>query len=462
MATGGQSLGGAVYTVTANTAQFQQGMQQAQQQAVQTSTQIVSAFSGLQIVPRQLAAINQSIVSLGNSLQGIQRQAAGTTAAIQGIGRGAAFGGFGGGIYQISAFLDDIQYGFRSVVNQVPMLATTLGSALGLGAQQAMVLGGAIGIIAVGINQVTQHWNEWFGAGDQLPKLTQDVEQLGRALQEINGEIDKLIKKKEDADKPSDLGNLFGMTKETFTKFDQERLNKAKQLRDEAKKRIKEERDLEATGPEHTKEAGEVGGRVREAIGKLPEGSDTLMGILQARGMSREQAREAISQATRGHTGYLNDILGKLTPDEKKRGPLSGLAGAMPRAIEAERQQKIDEEMQQHDRADAQKRMKEDARKKKHDQQQALGDQHRLATRGFEDERERLNKRMEDARKQETQAFKGSYFEYATSHGDKSIEKQKIDKLESIKKELEKLNDKAKEERRKFEDESTRIARMGE
>jgi tetratricopeptide (TPR) repeat protein len=71
------------------------------------------------------------------------------TAMVQ-TGRG--FVRSGEAVMNTAMALDDLQYGIRGVVNNIPMLLSSLG--LGAG------LAGIISIVAIGVNQLTQRWDD--------------------------------------------------------------------------------------------------------------------------------------------------------------------------------------------------------------------------------------------------------------------------------------------------------------
>jgi hypothetical protein len=201
-----QNLGGAQYTITVNTAQFQQGLQQAQGQAQASSQVIVASLGNLQIIPRQLSAINQSIMATTGAVYASAQQ---TTAAIQAMtaqlatfqrtasattfGRG--YGGLGMQMMIVAQLADDVQYGFKAIVNQIPMAGMALGQALGMGAQEAMVFGAQLGVAAVVVNQLIDHWGQltnilqsaWSGAPyDQLEKLRLKAEEATKAFEKLS------------------------------------------------------------------------------------------------------------------------------------------------------------------------------------------------------------------------------------------------------------------------------------
>jgi hypothetical protein len=82
------------------------------------------------------------------------------------MGRSAREAGMTGamGLMVLSQTIDDAQYGFRSIVNNIPQMGMALGSMLGMSLESSMKLGAVAGIAAVGVNLLITHW-------DKLTKL---------------------------------------------------------------------------------------------------------------------------------------------------------------------------------------------------------------------------------------------------------------------------------------------------
>jgi len=102
------------------------------------------------------------LVQLQSALRGVNSALRQT--ATEAHGAKAAMGGLGGGgaqnLLQMSYVLDNIQYGFRAIVNNIPQLGQGLGQALGLSTEKAVMFAGALGIVAVAANQVFMHWDQ--------------------------------------------------------------------------------------------------------------------------------------------------------------------------------------------------------------------------------------------------------------------------------------------------------------
>lgn len=328
-------LGGASFEVVANTDDFARGMRQAQAQAQRTSQTIYAQFNrieqasnNLAIVPRQLAAINQTIMATNNLLATMGRNATTASNALRG---GGGFGNsFGSGVFAISQAVDDIQYGFQAIVNNVGQIGMGLGSAIGLAPPQAQAFAAALQVAAVAANQLYKHWDDMFGSGSKLPTIKDGLEGLAESLGKIKEQLDPLKKVADDIAEGNrgtfgQMADMMGFGEGSLK--NRMKLEKLKEMEKTVKERLKDERLLEATGPEHTEQAQKTGAAVRKAVSKLPQGSESLVATLMARGMTLEEARKAATGAMRGNAGNLGDVLAKLTPEEK-RGKFQGLAAA--------------------------------------------------------------------------------------------------------------------------------------
>ncbi len=92
------------------------------------------------------------------------------------------------GLLALSQAVDDVQYGFRAIVNNIPQIVTMMGGGAGIA--------GAVGIIAVAINQLINHWDEL----DKAFSNTAPFEAARGAiimLKEALEDIDKKAKKGE-------------------------------------------------------------------------------------------------------------------------------------------------------------------------------------------------------------------------------------------------------------------------
>ncbi len=70
---------------------------------------------------------------------------------IDSLAQSSIKGGYG--LMQLGYAIDDLQYGFSSIVNNIPQIAMSIGGT------NAMAIAGAAGIAAVAINQLIKHWS---------------------------------------------------------------------------------------------------------------------------------------------------------------------------------------------------------------------------------------------------------------------------------------------------------------
>lgn len=119
-----------------------------------------------------------------------------------GGGEGGSFGGSGMGLLVLSQAVDDIQYGFRAIVNNIPQMGMALGSVLGKSTEWSMKFGGALGIAAVAVNLLITHWDDlmgMMGLGKVLTEAEQ-MEKLAKATKLTADEQERLSRfKREEA-----------------------------------------------------------------------------------------------------------------------------------------------------------------------------------------------------------------------------------------------------------------------
>ena len=97
---------------------------------------------------------------------------------------------FGMGLMALGNAVDDLQYGFRSVVNNIPQMLYLMGASGGVA--------GAASIAAVAVNQLLQHWEQladamkaqWMGAaaGD-LARLRERAENAAEAFADLKKQM---------------------------------------------------------------------------------------------------------------------------------------------------------------------------------------------------------------------------------------------------------------------------------
>lgn len=241
----------------------------------------------------------------------------------------AAGHGAGRGLSQLSYAVDDIQYGFNAIVNNIPQIIMGLGGSVGIA--------GAVGIVAVAVNQLIKNWDAlsvlWGGEGAKLPVLKSGLDGLEESLKKITEAI-KDLKEAEEARAASGVSLFDVATGAGIT--DKDKLRKLQGLEKEGKERLKAEKDV--AGVDQSDEEKDTGKLVRAAIGKMASGA--LMDVLTDQGMTPDEAKKAISGALGGNTGHLGDILVH-TKGQRGAG-FDDLANATPEAQQAIEQKRLD------------------------------------------------------------------------------------------------------------------------
>lgn len=96
----------------------------------------------------------------------------------QSLGRGSSAAQ---GLFYLGQAVDDLQYGFRAIVNNIPQLVMAFGGGAGVA--------GAVGIAAVAINQFVNHIDEFKAAAENsepIQKLIGQIEDLAKALDNVS------------------------------------------------------------------------------------------------------------------------------------------------------------------------------------------------------------------------------------------------------------------------------------
>ncbi len=111
---------------------------------------------------------------------------------VQHSSRGAAQG-----LLALSQAVDDAQYGFKAIVNNIPQIVYMMGGTAGIA--------GAVGIAAVAVNLLVSHWTQlgallqsnWSGgAADELAKIADNAERGAAAFEKMATAIKKTDKEK--------------------------------------------------------------------------------------------------------------------------------------------------------------------------------------------------------------------------------------------------------------------------
>ncbi len=220
------------------------------------------------------------------------------------------------GLLQLSYMVDDMQYGFRSIVNNIPQVA------MAIGGPNAMAIAGAAGIAGVAINLLIQHWEQistlWSESANTIPHLSGTTGQLTTQITKLDEEILKLTK---------DQVNL--------NNIDLERLEILKRVSAQGHEYIQAEKDVAGLKSE---QETEMGSAFTKAVGKIPGGGKALVDMLVQNGMSVEDATNAVAGASKGKPGALEDILPHVPGTE----PYMPLFRATSEGIAREKQEKED------------------------------------------------------------------------------------------------------------------------
>lgn len=180
-------------------------------------------------------------------LRAVEAQAGRTAAGVRGIGTNA-----GQAALQMSYFVDDMQYGLRGIMNNIPMLITSLGAGAGLA--------GVIGIAAVAVSVL---WDKFGGA----KKAKDDAEQLKEKMQEVKTAIENAS---------TAANKAFQTSMETYL----EQLREATQLWAQQKQNIQDAMRFAAEMAKAELEAGkarlEIGRQNELAQAKTQEQRDAI------------------------------------------------------------------------------------------------------------------------------------------------------------------------------------------
>lgn len=139
-------------------------------------------------------SIDTSALDAGfKRVEASSRQAVGSLERVATAGK--SLGSFNAsGLLQLSYVLDDLQYGFRAIVNNIPGVVTGLGTAAGLGAATSASIAGAAGIAAVALSQLITHFDVLTGKfensktaeeAERMQRLADQTERANRAARQI-------------------------------------------------------------------------------------------------------------------------------------------------------------------------------------------------------------------------------------------------------------------------------------
>ncbi len=200
------------------------------------------------------------------------------------------------GFLQLAYAVDDIQYGFKSIVNNIPQIAMSIGG------PHAMAIAGAMGIAAVAVNLMIEHWDKlssvWGDSANKvIPSLSGSTEQLTKQIHKLDEEIEKLTKDEAGLDH-----------------WDLKRLRTLRETSEQGHKFLTAQKEVAAMQSE---QQHDMGSAFTKAAAKLPGGAESLVEILKQNGMSAEAATEAVAAAAKGKGGALEAILPHLPGTEE-------------------------------------------------------------------------------------------------------------------------------------------------
>lgn len=241
---------------------------------------VVAVMSQLQ---GSMRTAHAAFTQTGNALGLIN---AGATQAAAGMGKAAGgSGALARGMMQVGYVMDDLQYGFAGVVNNISPLVYSFSTAAGASTAMASGIAAATQVLVVAGYQAYTHWDDFMdllGQGIPTPAI-EGVEGLKNELKEVEKVIDALHDKKRL--NLIDLKNL------------EEQENRAKIL----KEQIKEEKDLEDLAGQ-TKEEKARGSAFDDAV--KTQGGDKVKELLkghfaeqaetEGQSLDREQLKDLI------------------------------------------------------------------------------------------------------------------------------------------------------------------------
>ncbi len=219
------------------------------------------------------------------------------------------------GMLQLGYAVDDLQYGFGAIANNLPMIAMGFGMSAGIA--------GSVAIAATIVNQLIHNWGDLStllagSATGTIPSLSGATEQLTGQLKKLDDEILKLSK---------DQAGL--------NTLDLQRLSVLKQVSERGHAFVSAERDVAGMRSE---QETEMGAAFTKAAGKIPGGASALVAMLVQNGMSVEDATNAVAGAAKGKGGALEDIL----PHVPGEAPYLDLFRATGEGVAREKQEKED------------------------------------------------------------------------------------------------------------------------
>lgn len=206
------------------------------------------------------------------------------TASTQAAGRS---GPNGQGILQLAYFIDDLQYGMRGIMNNIPQVV----QALGLGAG----LAGVAGIAAVAVGTLVEKHPEWF---EWSKKVKETLKELTDA---IKAEEEAIKRQKEQVDK---LGESTSKRIEDILK-----LKEATESLKEAEAQLAEDRKNAKATEEADKNVGAM------ATEELAKQKEVIKSVITDAGLQKQVRDELAKQVERS----IPEIGGEQVDKESRR-----------------------------------------------------------------------------------------------------------------------------------------------
>jgi hypothetical protein len=124
---------------------------------------------------------------------------------------GRGFNNFGMSVLYVSQTIEDLQYGFRAILNNIPLLVMSMGGGPGLA--------GAISLVTVAGSQLYQHWDklaQLFGEGateneaDRMKRLADESKRAATEIEKANRAVANPGKKEFSEKFARDVGAVGG------------------------------------------------------------------------------------------------------------------------------------------------------------------------------------------------------------------------------------------------------------
>lgn len=186
------SLGSASFAITADPSQFAQAMSRAESRAKQMATSVSAS------VDQVARKFQVGFAPMGRSVEEVRERLHTFQVALPGMSRGMdqveqSSRRLGYGFYAVGQAVDDLQYGFGAIVNNIPQIALLFGGSAGIA--------GAVAIAEVGISQLAKHWGDltdamnsaWSGKPiEELRKVREEADKAADAWERMSKAPTKL------------------------------------------------------------------------------------------------------------------------------------------------------------------------------------------------------------------------------------------------------------------------------